>query len=106
VLYKGNNVEFIGRGTSHQIDLPYEFNYFIPFVNPSQVIGEAKYYDNAIYKHIIRSFIGVITDIESNYVVSHLPNVCGLKERRLTKLYLFQLQDFTQKLKNLLMHII
>jgi hypothetical protein len=78
-------VEIYGRGTKHQIDLPYEFNYNVPFVNPIQVIGEVKYFSKPIEKKFIRNFIGVFDDIKDNYVVSGLKSVSHLKERRLTQ---------------------
>ena len=87
VKYKGSDkfVELIGRGTKHQIDLPYEFNYHVPFVNQIQIIGEVKYYSSAIAKSYIRSFIGVIKDISENYVISHVTKVDDLKERKLVQ---------------------
>jgi len=87
VIYRGSNrvIELYGRGTTHQIDLPYEFKYHVPFVNPIQVIGEVKYYTSQIQKQFIRAFIGVLSDITENHVVSHLTNLSGIKERHLTQ---------------------
>lgn len=79
----GSKIEIYGRGTKHQIDLPYEFNYHIPFVNPIQVIGEVKFHCKPITKEYIREFIGVIEDISSNYVVFNLNDISNLQERRL-----------------------
>lgn len=87
VVYEGSNNQVVmyGRGTHHQIDLPYEFKYFVPFTNPIQVIGEVKYHVRPIYKQYIREFIGVLNDIETNYVVSHLKDLSTLDERKLTQ---------------------
>lgn len=87
VKYNGSTsiVEIYGRGTKHQIDLPYEFLYPLPFLNPIQVLGEVKYRNKKIDKSFIREFIGVIDDISQNHVVSHKSSVSGLEVRRLTQ---------------------
>lgn len=64
-----NIIEMKGRGTWHQIDCPFDYNIITPFMFPLRLIGEVKFYSNAIHKEKIREFIGVIKDIQENYIV-------------------------------------
>lgn len=85
VRYRGssNIVEICGRGTWHQIDLPYQFDYSVPFVNPIRIIGEVKHYKYPITKNSIRNFIGVVKDISENHITVHIYNPAFLFERTL-----------------------
>ncbi len=85
VSKSGNKIELYGRGTKHEIDLPYEFKYHVPFVSPIQVLGEVKYYEKPIEKKTIREFIGVLNDIKDNNVLSHLKTLKDLEDTRLTQ---------------------
>lgn len=99
----GYNVIMCGRGTWHQIDLPFEFQYPVPFVNPIRVIGEVKYLRSKISKNYIRSFIGVVKDISENYITYNVIDQRNLIERTLDQAVFvsksaFQLE--AQKLAN------
>ena len=106
VRYRGrsnNIIDMCGRGTWHQIDLPYEFQYPVPFVNPIRVIGEVKHFKSEISKAYIRSFIGVVKDISENYITSNVMHHNDLVQRTLDQaVYVsksaFQLE--AQKLAN------
>lgn len=67
---RGYFLEMRGRGTWHQIDCPCDYKRFIPFINPLRLLGEVKFYRNAIQKNLIREFIGTIKDIQENYFVA------------------------------------
>ncbi|EGQ7800620.1 restriction endonuclease [Vibrio parahaemolyticus] len=62
-------VEFKGRGGWHQIDCPFDYGNNIPFVNPIRLLVEIKCYQKRIQKDQIREYIGVIKDIQENYIV-------------------------------------
>lgn len=96
-----SKVEIYGRGAMHQIDLPYEFNYHLPFLNPIQVLGEVKYHMNPISKDFIRQYIGVIKDIDENFVVSDLKNMKTLESRRLTQALYISATGFDKEAEKL-----
>lgn len=106
IRYKGNSINFIevcGRGTWHQIDLPYEFNYPVPFVNPIRVLGEVKHFKSQITKQYIRNFIGVVKDISENYITAHIFNHNELLQRTLDQAVFISKSSFqieAQKLAN------
>ena len=62
-------IKLEGRGSKHQIDLPYDYNYFIPMINPIRIIGEVKFYQDRkkIGLSKMRDFFGVVEDIKENY---------------------------------------
>lgn len=62
-------VEIRGRGTWHQIDCPFDYTNFIPFMYPIRLLGEVKFYTSPVSKQHIREYIGVIKDIQENYFV-------------------------------------
>ena len=62
-------IEFRGRGCWHQIDCPCDYDTLIPFTYPLRLLGEAKFYKSPLEKTHIRSFIGVIKDIQENYFI-------------------------------------
>ena len=68
-------IEVIGRGTYHQIDCPCTYDNMIPFLYPIRLLGEVKYYSAPISKSEIRSFIGVVKDIQENYFPAHFEEV-------------------------------
>ena len=63
-------IEIKGRGTWHQIDCPFNYSVNLPFMFPLRMIGEVKFYNEPIHKDKIREFIGVIKDIQENYIVN------------------------------------
>lgn len=66
---RSNFIELKGRGGWHQIDCPCDYDQIIPFMYPIRLLGEVKYYSKRISKEKIREFIGVIKDIQENYIV-------------------------------------
>ena len=68
-------IEVMGRGTYHQIDCPCTYDNMIPFLYPIRLLGEVKYYSSPISKSEIRSFIGVVKDIQENYFPAHFEAV-------------------------------
>ena len=68
-MNRANFVELKGRGGWHQIDCPFDYDGFIPFLYPVRLLGEAKFLQKEVQKNSIRSFIGVLKDIQENYFV-------------------------------------
>lgn len=62
-------VELRGRGGWHQIDCPCDYSILSPFMYPIRLIGEVKYYDRLVGKDTVRQFVGVLRDIQENYIV-------------------------------------
>lgn len=62
-------VELRGRGGWHQIDCPCDYSILSPFMYPIRLIGEVKYYDKLVGKDTVRQFVGVLRDIQENYIV-------------------------------------
>lgn len=67
---KNNVTEIKGRGTWYQIDCPFDYSVNLSFMFPLRMIGEVKFYSESIHKEKIREFIGVIKDIQENYIVN------------------------------------
>jgi len=67
---RNNFLEMRGRGAWHQIDCCCDYEQFIPFINPIRLLGEVKFHVNPVEKHWVRSFIGVVKDIQENYFIS------------------------------------
>lgn len=62
-------VELRGRGGWHQIDCPCDYSVVSPFMYPIRLIGEVKYYEKLVGKDTVRQFVGVLRDIQENYIV-------------------------------------
>ena len=62
-------VELRGRGGWHQIDCPCDYSILSPFMYPIRLIGEVKYYNRLVDKDTVRQFVGVLRDIQENYIV-------------------------------------
>lgn len=62
-----NFTEMQGRGGWHQIDVPYDYMGFVPFINSIRILGEVKMYKGEVQKQAIQEYIGVIKDISENY---------------------------------------
>lgn len=76
-------VEFKGRGGWHQIDCPFDYTNYLPFINPIRLLAEVKFYKSKIQKNIIRESIGVLKDIQENYYANDLLDI---RKNRYTEL--------------------
>lgn len=94
-------VEFKGRGCWHQIDLPFDYNRKVPFIYPIRLLGEAKFHKKAIKKAYIREYIGVLKDIQENYVVASGSKVKNLVQRRLEVGTIFSASGFQKEAEKL-----
>lgn len=104
VRRKSNNIiEIKGRGTWHQIDCPFDYNIITPFMFPLRMIGEVKFYSDAVHKEKIREFIGVIKDIQENYIVNEQNkyNYNMLKPRYIEIGVYFSANGFQREAENL-----
>ena len=73
-------VELRGRGGWHQIDCPCDYSILSPFMYPIRLIGEVKYYNRLVGNDTVREFVGVLRDIQENYIVP-----VGLEEEKKTR---------------------
>ncbi len=55
-----------GRGALHEIDCLVNLNWGIPFIYPLRLIFEAKAKSDKISLNVVRSFLGVMKDIDEN----------------------------------------
>lgn len=74
-------VELRGRGCWHQIDCPCDYYRPMPFTYPMRILGEVKYHKNPITKEAVREYIGVLKDIQENWVVSPGTTSSALRPR-------------------------
>ena len=73
VLFKEDRTGFVelrGRGCWHQIDCPCDYYKITPFTYPMRILGEVKYHSRTITKESVREYIGVLKDIQENWIVS------------------------------------
>lgn len=76
-------IEFKGRGCWHQIDCPCDYCRLIPFAYPLRLLGEVKFYKSPLEKKHIREYIGVIKDIQENYLVADGVNLQNFYPRKM-----------------------
>lgn len=100
-LTRANFLEIKGRGAWHQIDCPFDYGGFIPFLYPVRLIGEAKFLQTEVQKSAVRSFIGVMRDIQENYFVDDSLSGPMLRGRRLELGVFFAANGFTQEAERL-----
>jgi hypothetical protein len=88
-------IEFKGRGGWHQIDCPFDYKNYLPFINPIRLLAEVKFYKGKIQKNIIRESIGVLKDIQENYYAN---NLIDIRKNRYTELgVLFSASGFSDE---------
>lgn len=90
------NIKMQGRGTNHQIDLPFDYDNDIPMVNPIRVIGEVKYYNKPIGISAIRDFFGVLEDINQNHFYATGYRTTNRKYRKLEQGLFISASGFTK----------
>ncbi|HVP96761.1 hypothetical protein [Methanoregula sp.] len=59
-----------GRGANHQIDAYGVFLFPTAFIYPIRLLSEVKFYDETIGLEVVRNFVGVLKDIQENYIVN------------------------------------
>lgn len=64
---QGNGLNIKGRGGTHQADVLGQFPISIPFNYPIRLFLEAKFRGNKAGIDVVRSGIGILTDLNSNY---------------------------------------
>ena len=94
-------IEFRGRGCWHQIDCPCDYRYLIPFIYPIRLLGEVKYYRKPITKEHVREFIGVLKDIQENYVIAVNQGINDLRPRMTEIGVFFSASGFNPEAENL-----
>lgn len=66
-ISRGNGLNIKGRGGIHQADALGQFPFSFPFNYPIRLFIEAKYKTQKTGIDIVRSAIGILTDLNSNY---------------------------------------
>ncbi|MBS6956442.1 MAG: hypothetical protein KH230_24830 [Enterocloster asparagiformis] len=94
-------VELKGRGGWHQIDCPFDYGGFIPFLYPVRLLGEAKFLQTEVQKSAIRSLIGVLKDIQENYFVDDSLTDEMVRGRRLELGAFFAANGFNREAEKL-----
>lgn len=64
---QGNGMNIKGRGGTHQADVLGQFPISIPFNYPIRLFLEAKFKENKVGIDVVRSGIGILTDLNANY---------------------------------------
>lgn len=64
----GNELRVRGRGTTHQVDVLGEFAYTPAFSLPVRLFLEAKFYATPCRLGVVRNALGVIQDVNQNYM--------------------------------------
>ncbi|MGG4546410.1 hypothetical protein ABER02_01330 [Rossellomorea marisflavi] len=66
-ISQGNGLNIKGRGGTHQADVLGQFPISIPFNYPVRLFVEAKFRRNKTGIDVVRSGIGILTDLNANY---------------------------------------
>lgn len=83
-------VEFQGRGTWHQIDIPCDSLINPSFIYPIRLFGEVKYRNKKIDKTYIREYIGIKDDITQNYCVARNDSIkYEERQKRRTEVFVY-----------------
>lgn len=91
VLFKEERAGFVelrGRGSWHQIDCPCDYHRIMPFCYPMRILGEVKYHGTPIKKQHVREYIGVLKDIQENWIVA-ANSTSAILRPRLTEIGVF-----------------
>jgi len=68
LVAEGNELRVRGRGTTHQVDVLGEFAFTPAFSLPMRLFLEAKYYATPCRLQVVRNALGVIDDVNQNYM--------------------------------------
>lgn len=68
IYKKGNGLNVRGRGGYHQFDTLGKFRVTPPFLFPLRLFGEVKHWSQKVGIGVVRNGIGVLQDINTNYV--------------------------------------
>ncbi|MFJ8118348.1 hypothetical protein [Bacillus mycoides] len=71
---QGNGLNIKGRGGTHQADVLGQFPISIPFNYPVRLFLEAKFKSKKVGIDVVRSGIGILTDLNANYQTIGLDN--------------------------------
>ncbi|MFT4407463.1 hypothetical protein ACMXY3_25620 [Bacillus cereus] len=71
---QGNGLNIKGRGGTHQADVLGQFPISIPFNYPVRLFLEAKFKNKKVGIDVVRSGIGILTDLNANYQTISLKN--------------------------------
>lgn len=94
-ISKGNGLNIKGRGGIHQADSLGQFPISIPFNYPVRLFLEAKFRGNRTGIDVVRSGIGILTDLNANYQTIDLKGESLLVQRYNYQYAIFSTSGFT-----------
>lgn len=95
-ISRGNGLNIKGRGGIHQADVLGQFPFSFPFNYPIRLFIEAKYRTKKTGIDVVRSAIGILTDLNSNYQTIDLNNEHLLVQRFNYNYAIFSTSGFSE----------
>ncbi|PJN86847.1 hypothetical protein [Bacillus sp. mrc49] len=92
---RGNGLNIKGRGGIHQADVLGQFSFSLPFTYPVRLFLEAKFKSNKTGIDVVRSGIGILQDLNSNYQTIDLNGEDLLAQRYNYQYAIFSTSGFT-----------
>lgn len=93
---QGNGLNIKGRGGTHQADVLGQFSISIPFNYPVRLFLEAKFRNKKAGIEVVRSGIGILTDLNANYQTISLDNDELLVQRFNYQYAIFSTSGFSE----------
>ncbi|MED5121608.1 hypothetical protein RH165_26480 [Priestia megaterium] len=93
---QGNGLNIKGRGGTHQADVLGQFSISIPFNYPVRLFLEAKFRKKKAGIEVVRSGIGILTDLNANYQTISLDNKELLVQRFNYQYAIFSTSGFSE----------
>ncbi|MEB2268106.1 restriction endonuclease [Priestia megaterium] len=93
---QGNGLNIKGRGGTHQADVLGQFPIAIPFNYPVRLFLEAKFRNKKSGIDVVRSGIGILTDLNANYQTISLDNDELLVQRFNYQYAIFSTSGFSE----------
>ncbi|PHB08668.1 hypothetical protein COE84_25435 [Bacillus wiedmannii] len=93
---QGNGLNIKGRGGTHQADVLGQFNISVPFNYPVRLFLEAKFRESRTGIDVVRSGIGILTDLNANYQTIDLDGDQLLAQRFNYQYTIFSTSGFSE----------
>lgn len=97
LIERRNGLNVIGRGGYHQADVLGQFPYSYPFTYPTRLFVEAKFRKIKTGIDVVRKGIGIINDLNSNYLTAQIADNTELLVQRYNYNYaIFSTSGFSE----------
>jgi len=97
LIERSNGLNVIGRGGFHQADVLGQFPYSYPFTYPTRLFVEAKFRRIKTGIDVVRKGIGIINDLNSNYLTAQISDNTELLVQRYNYNYaIFSTSGFSE----------